>query len=87
MSGERRFNDACRKVIDEVLSERAYQIQRWEASDVAKEPVDWIAVLVLLLGKAAQELDLYQGPNFNSKRFRKRLVQVAATCMNAAEKY
>lgn len=85
MSEERRFNDSRRGVIDEILSERAYQIQRWDAHDRDKDPKDWMSLVVVYAGKAAQELPLYQGPNFSKKRFRKCLVKLAAVCMAAIE--
>jgi len=85
MSDEKRFNQKRREAIDSILAERAYQVQRWEMSDQQKSPEDWLAVLTVYMGKTAQELPLYQGPNASLDKIRKRFTQIAAVCIAAIE--
>jgi hypothetical protein len=85
MTDERRGNQKRREAIDSILAERIYQVHRWEMEDQKKSPEDWLAVLTVYMGKTAQELPLYQGPNADLGKIKKRFVQLAAVCMAAIE--
>ncbi len=82
---ERRVENKRRAALDEILEERTYQTQRWGVDETDKTPADWLAIIVVSLGKAAQELPIYGRKGYIKERFKKRLIQIAAICMAAIE--
>lgn len=71
----------ARRVLDDVLKERDYQRGRWSIEhDVLHSHCEWITIVATWLGKAG-----VSARSGDTKGFRKRLVQVAAICMSAAE--
>lgn len=75
-----------REAFDRVAEERTYQKQRWSPDhDSTKTPEEWLVLLEVYLGKAAQEAPAYKGPAYNRESFRKRLEQLGALAIAALE--
>ena len=85
---DRRLRAKLRKAIDEIVSERDYQIRRWgDEHDTQHSLNDWFIILSVYLGKTAQCLPPYtcdDGPD-SVAQFRKRVKQLAAICAAAME--
>ena len=77
LAQDKRKRMRQRQAIDAILKEREYQRQRW-SDDQRKTMVQWIGILAVYVGKAAQETPLYRENALES--FRKRIVQIGAIC-------
>jgi membrane-anchored protein YejM (alkaline phosphatase superfamily) len=80
---DRRLRDRLRKALDEIIQERDYQLQRWsEDHDEKHSSNEWLAILTVYLGKAAQCVYPYASADDQSSRaqFRKRVTQLGAVC-------
>lgn len=76
---ERRLNNRQRAVIDLILTERSYQLQRWTPEeDQSKNPEEWLSILMIYVGKWAMEMPVYQAESFSLTMFKKRIRQVTA---------
>ena len=74
------------RAIKSILGERDYQRRRWSIEeDKSKPPEYWLGVLSIYLGKAGQETPVYQGQNYSTERFRKRVTQIGAICATILE--
>lgn len=79
MEDERRKEASRRFVIDSILQERDYQLQRWTVDDDrGKTPEEWVSILSIYVGKIAMETPQYQNQNYSEERFRKRVQQLTA---------
>jgi len=84
---EHRVDPIQRNIIRDIIEERnkQRQIVAEPEEDLQKNPSDWVGILTIWVGKAAQETPLNRGRGFSSEMFRRRLVQVAAISLAALE--
>jgi hypothetical protein len=73
-------------ILQDIVEERERQrrVVAGAQQDSERSPGDWVGILALWLGKAAQETPLYRG-SFSRRMFRSRLIQIAAICLAALE--
>ena len=79
----RRLRDRLRKALDEIIQERDYQLQRWSTDHDERHSIgDWMTILAVYLGKAAQCVAPYAADEQETTReqFRKRVTQLGAIC-------
>ena len=75
----RRREEGRRLVIEAILQERDYQLERWTVDDDReKTPEEWVSILSIYLGKIAMEAPQYQNANYSGERFEKRVRQLTA---------
>jgi len=77
---DRRLRAKLRRVIDEIIEERDYQVRRWgDEHDAQHSLNDWFVILSVYFGKAAQCLPPYTCDNSTDvAQFRKRIKQMIA---------
>lgn len=73
-----------RAALDEIIKERNYQMLRWTPEyDDGHTNEEWLSILTVYMGKAAQECKAYHGEDMDA--FRKRIRQVGAICAAVLE--
>jgi len=71
-------------VMEGLLKELEYHSQQWgDAHDQQHTPEDWVMILTKYMGKVAGETPFYKGVTYDSEKFKKRLIQVAAIAISA----
>ena len=83
MTEEQRLRDKLRRALDDIIEERDYQLRRWsEDADREKQLGEWLVILTVYLGKAAQCTYPYNytDDEHAQGQFRKRVTQLAAIC-------
>ena len=74
-----------RQAVDQVVSEREYQRNRWDDVNAARTPDEWVVILSIYLGKLARESPAYKGKAYDSQRFQQVLREIGALSICSLE--